>query len=515
MHYDAGNYRGESRFVSNTVALVLQTVVATLLTLVQIKLLANYLSKDDFGLFASLRGLSLLLATLAANGLPQLLIRFIPVYETRKDRRQAVRLGVSCVAGSTLLLAAVVVIVQLLKVRTFAFVPPETLSPGFYLWFYATTLGVMLKLILYGGLNGLRRLATQVAIETLSLAGILAWIVFARESLTIPGLFRILGVVNLAASAAALPLFFGGLVQSTSGDAPAGREPAKGYLGYLWWAAGLSLVALAFSDVDRYLLAQVISLEMLALFHIGARIARLANRVLGVANLAFQPEVTRLDTEGREDRVVQSTMIFLKFNTTIAFLMAAVIVVFARGIIVIVASRDYLGAELLLIVLAASLPLSTMTAPITSVMKAIDQVREALLCDLAWAAAYIVLMFTLAPVVGIVGVGLAQLFACLAQLLLAISVSSLPIDKRQLLKFSFKIVTLSAVSFAPAWLAGRTFGLPIWATVLVFLFGVLVFRWGFGRTGVYARREREALVALLDDRRLGIVGKLIGVGTSR
>lgn len=35
--------RGESRFVPNTVALVVQTVAATLLTLLQIKLLSNYL----------------------------------------------------------------------------------------------------------------------------------------------------------------------------------------------------------------------------------------------------------------------------------------------------------------------------------------------------------------------------------------------------------------------------------------------------------------------------------------
>ncbi len=515
MQHDADNQRGESRFVSNTVALVLQTVVATLLTLVQIKLLANFLTRGDFGLFASLRGFSLLIAMLAANGLPQLLIRFIPVHETNKERREALRLAVNCVGGATLLLVAIVAVVQILRRWAFGFVPPDVLSPDFYMWFYATTLGVMLKLILYGGLNGLRRLSIQVFLETLSLAAILAWIIVARETLTIAGLFRILGVVNLATVVVGLPLFFVDLARTTTpvgeGRSRDSRGHVHGYRAYLWWAIGLSLVALAFTDVDRYLLAQVISLELLALFHIGARIARLANRLLGVANLAFQPEVTRLDTEGRDDRVLQSTMIFLKFNTTIAMLMAAAIAVFAREIIVIVSSRDYMPAVPLLIILALSLPLTTMTAPITSVMKAIDQVREALYCDLLWAAAYVVLIFVLAPAVGLVGIGFAQLIACLAQLLLAISISKLPIDVRHLWRFALRFVFVATVSFAPAVLAGELLGQSLIAKIVIFMMGLLVFRWLIRRVGVYNRSERDALVALLEDRRLGFVGKMIGV----
>ncbi len=515
MQYDADNQRGKSRFVSNAVALVFQTVVATLLTLVQIKLLANYLSKDDFGLFASLRGFSLLLAALAANGLPQLLIRFIPVHETNKARRNVLRFAVSCFAGSTLLLVAVVAVVQVLRRWTFDFVPSDVLTSGFYIWFYATTLGVMLKLILYGGLNGLRRLSVQVLLETLSLALILGWIIAARETLTITGLFRILGVVNLVTVVIGLPVFFAALFKTT---APAGDERARvsrgdghGYASYLWWAVGLSFVALAFTDVDRYLLAQVISLELLALFHIGARIARLANRILGVANLAFQPEMTRLDTEGRNARVAQSTMIFLKFNTTVAMLMAATIVVFAREIIVVVASDAYTPAVPLLMILALSLPLTTMTAPITSVMKAIDQVKEALYCDLVWAASYIVLMLALAPAIGLIGIGLAQLIACLAQLLLAVTISRLPIDNRHLWRFLSRFVLVTAVSFSPALVAGELLGLPLVAKTAAFVVGLLVFRWILRRVGVYDKSERDALVALLEDRRMGIIGKVIGV----
>ena len=74
--------RGQSRFFSNTIALAFQTGMATVLTLLQVKILATHLPQAEFGLFASLRGLSLFLSLLAANGIPQLLVRFLPAHES-------------------------------------------------------------------------------------------------------------------------------------------------------------------------------------------------------------------------------------------------------------------------------------------------------------------------------------------------------------------------------------------------------------------------------------------------
>ena len=132
-------------------------------------------------------------------------------------------------------------------------------------------------------------------------------------------------------------------------------------------------------------------------------------------------------------------------------------------------------------------------------------------CDLLWAAAYVVLIFVLAPAVGLVGIGFAQLIACLAQLLLAISISKLPIDVRHLWRFALRFVFVATVSFAPAVLAGELLGQSLIAKIVIFMMGLLVFRWLIRRVGVYDRSERDALVALLEDRRLGFVGKVIGV----
>ena len=80
-----------SRFVGNTAVLVVSTVLATALTLAQMKILAAGLALSVFGLFASLRGLSLLIAMLAANGFPQVLTRFLPEYAARGQRATAAR----------------------------------------------------------------------------------------------------------------------------------------------------------------------------------------------------------------------------------------------------------------------------------------------------------------------------------------------------------------------------------------------------------------------------------------
>ena len=87
-----------SRFVSNTTALGVAAVLTTLFTFAQVKVLSNSLSMEAFGVLASLRGLSLLFSMLAANGLPQLLTRFLPSHQALGEKGAMLRLGLIAVA---------------------------------------------------------------------------------------------------------------------------------------------------------------------------------------------------------------------------------------------------------------------------------------------------------------------------------------------------------------------------------------------------------------------------------
>ena len=217
--------RGRSRFVSNTAALAASTAVSAVMTLVQVKILAAHLLPGEFGAFAALRGFSLLVAMLAANGLPQLLVRFLPLHESRKQFARAVVLSGVCFFVPLFLLTVFVFIVEANRSFFFDFLPAGWQigageSTGMFLWFYATTLGVTLKLVMYGGFNGLRRLPVQVTLEVTSLAVQVVWIFLWRDQLTVTRLFMILGVTSLTACAVGLPWYFARLYRDVSGDRP-------------------------------------------------------------------------------------------------------------------------------------------------------------------------------------------------------------------------------------------------------------------------------------------------------
>ena len=126
---------------------------------------------------------------------------------------------------------------------------------------------------------------------------VLALIVYHRDTLDIVSLIRILGAVNGVAALIGLMIFFGWILGTVKrkerGEAQTNGSRASEYRSYVLWASALSFVSFSFTDVDRYILAQVLTLEVLALFDVGVRPIRLANRLLCISNVAFQPEVTR------------------------------------------------------------------------------------------------------------------------------------------------------------------------------------------------------------------------------
>jgi O-antigen/teichoic acid export membrane protein len=505
---------GNARFISNTVALAVFAVAGTLLTLVQVKLLSTSLTREMFGLFASFRGLALLIATVSANGVPALLIRFLPVHEANRNNRAAVGLSLFSVACTLLLLVLAFLIVYAFKVRLFAFVPEPLMSSRLLFWFAVMSIGIALKLVIYAGLNGLRRLVHQVLIEIFSLAAVLLWVYLKRDALGIELLFKIFGIVSIGTLAASLPVWASFLRAAGSGPVSASGSYRQEYIGYWYGAAGLSIIAVAFTDFDRYLLSQIIALEFLALFHIGSRIMKLANRLLSVPNLAFQPEITRLFEEGKNERIDTSARVLIKFNSAFSFLLLALIIVFSREMVLVVATPEYLGALPLLIVLCFSLPLSTITAPVTTVMKALDQVRGALYCDLVWALVYLSLLFVLGMQFGIMGVGIAHVTACLAQLLLSLHISRLRVGYGFVLALAGKLSVCILAAFSPiialVFFAGNAGATPVYyaGKIVLALVAVVLFHQALRRTVLFGEAERNMLREMFEKRGLKFLGRL-------
>lgn len=511
---------GRSRFVSNTAALAASTVVSTVMTLVQVKILAAYLLPETFGSFAALRGFSLLISMLAANGLPQLLVRFLPVHESRRQLSLSLALSGACFFLALFLLTVFVFVVEANRPLFFEFLSAsEPIGTGrsgsLFLWFYATTMGVTLKLVLYGGFNGLRRLSVQTILELASLIIQVAWIYLWREQLSLARLFMILGVTSLAASVVGLPWYFARLYRDVVPDgAKADNDGARvGYGGYWLGATGMSLVALAFTDVDRYVLSKVVALEVLSQFHIGARILRLTNRFLSVPVLAFQPEISRLDAERRSELVYSTTTVFFKFNTAVASAAAIVVAALAPELVRLVSNDRYDAAAPFLQLVAISVPLTAMTAPLTAVMKALDQVRAALYCDLTWAVAYIALSLQLGKWYGLTGVGTAQVVACLVQLLMALWLGRVKPGVGEVLPVAAKSLFAGVVAFCPIVLAGWLLpdpALALFAKAVLAIAGVVLFRIVLVKAlRLFDPEERGALVSLMERAGLGALARRI------
>ncbi len=478
-----------SRFVGNTAALVVSTVLATALTLAQMKILAAALPLASFGLFAALRGLSLLIAMLAANGFPQLLTRYLPEHAARTERAAATRVALAALALTVVACAAILAVVLAARGVFFVQVPSADLDPRLFAWFAVTTVAVAVKLVLYGGFNGLRRFGTQTVIETGALAVQVGWMAIDADRLSLVRLFEIVGSTSAFAALLAIPLF----ARCLRGDISAGAAaPASSYRAYWLGAAGLSVVALAFTDADRWVLSTVLALESLSLFHVASRIARLGNRFIAIPVLAFQPEITRVASEGRVEVVAESTRAFFKASVVASVFAAAAIAVYAEDLIRLVSSEAFLSARPTLWLLAACVPLSSMTAPLTAVMKALDGVRAALACDLVWACVYLVLLVSLAGPLGVAGAGVAQLAACVVQLVLATRLSPVKPRVSESIAALLKAVVCAGVAFAPVVLlkAVDAPGVVVWgAGIAALLLYVRGARW----LGVITPGERERL----------------------
>ncbi|HET6350080.1 MAG TPA: hypothetical protein VFH88_13455 [Candidatus Krumholzibacteria bacterium] len=255
-----------SRFLGNTVSLAVATAVSTVLTLAQMKILAAYLPLALFGLFASLRGLSLLVSILAANGFPQALVRFLPEHAARAQRRVAVRASVIAIGATVAACVLMLGVMLALRGVFLSHIPAQEMGRPLITWFAITTLAVALKLVLYGGFNGLRRFGSQTLLETLALAVQAGWMWHDRASLDLVHLFEIVGVTSAATVLVAIPWYAARLASDVE---PGEVRPATMSYAHYWaGAVGLSIVALAFSDVDRWVLSNVLALEVLSLFDV-------------------------------------------------------------------------------------------------------------------------------------------------------------------------------------------------------------------------------------------------------
>lgn len=406
--------KGRSRIAENTVALAVAGALQMIFTLVQLGVLSRYLGSERFGLYVALRGFSLLLTTIILVGLPQVLIRYIPSFQRRGRRGSA--------AAWFFIFSSVVILLGTVLLFTgprWSGLMPDNLSvPGDTLrWMILASIALGLKLVLYGGFSGLREMRTQMIFELAFQVVFTALVLLWRDRLDVTLLFMALFVFNTLAWSAGIPSYLVLLRRNI----PAEKESSAGGIvlpspaGYWGSALALSYAALAFSDVDRFVMSSLIPVAAISIYHVASRINQLIKRFLGFPVIALQPELTRIYEEGRWDDLSERIGLFTKASVTAALAIAAVAAATGGVMITLISGPDYPGAYRLLLVLLPTVPIAAFVAPLTAAMKGLHYMKWAVVCDLSWMVVYFAGLFVIVPYAGLIGTATAQLAASTVQ----------------------------------------------------------------------------------------------------
>ncbi|HVO77222.1 MAG TPA: hypothetical protein VMT60_04485, partial [Candidatus Bathyarchaeia archaeon] len=356
-----------SKIAENTIFLTVSGAASVVFTLMQLSILSRFLSGDDFGLFVVLRGFSLLLGTVILIGLPQVLVRFLPTFEARND------------PSSTILVFTVsAAVVAVLGVGLYytsglwqRMMPGELRglisSRGLIAWLALASVTLALKMLLYGAFNGLREMRMQMLLELSYLALFTGYMVVERGRLTVERLFAAVFVFNLVVFVAGVPVLVRQARRLAAATIPASDGIVVPNL-FAYWAGSicLSIVALAFTDVDRFVMSSVLPMAAISLFHVASRVDVLLKRFLGLPILAAQPEITRVYEEGRWGDIADRIGLFTKGIVAAALFCTAVFAVIGRDVIVLLSGRTYADSYRILLILLPTVPLAAVTAPLSA-----------------------------------------------------------------------------------------------------------------------------------------------------
>ena len=406
--------RGRSRIAENTVALAVAGALQLIFTLVQLGVLSRYLGGERFGLYVALRGFLLLMTTVILVGFPQVLVRYLPSFQRRGRRRSATAWfflfsSVVIVLGAVLLISSS---------RWIGIIPDNLLtSDQTQQWMILASIALALKLVLYGGFSGLREMRMQMILELAFQVLFTVLILLWRGRLDVTLLFTALFALNTLVWVAGVPVYLTLLKRSFStGEGSA----AKGIVlpspaGYWGSALALSYAALAFSDVDRFVMSSLLPVAAISVFHVASRINQLIKRFLGFPVVALQPELTRIYEEGRWDDLSARIGLFTKASVIAALALVSAAAATGGEMIKLVSGLEYQGAYRLLLVLLPTVPLAAFIAPVTAAMKGLHYMKWAVVCDLSWMTVYFAGLFILVPRTGLIGVAAAQLAASAVQ----------------------------------------------------------------------------------------------------
>jgi O-antigen/teichoic acid export membrane protein len=275
---------------------------------------------------------------------------------------------------------------------------------------------------------------------------------------------------------------------------------------YWQGAAATGIFLVAIEQLDKPILAALVSFQHLAVFHVASRLALFARRLLYVPFQVMNPEITHKWESDRRSELRADLELFTKLTLALGLSQVVFLAVFAKPLLVLVSTREFLSGAPVLWAFSAVLPLLCLYQPLVMFLRATGRVWHAFVGDAAWLALYLGFGALLVRRFGLPGFVSGQIAAALAVFAYVLAVFHRDGLPRPPLAFYARRVALGAGVWGASVLAGRALPEgPAWMWVLLGLALAAAGNFLAVRGGYLSREESERAVALLAGR--GVVGR--------
>lgn len=389
----------------NSLILLVFLFLHQLLVLIQLKILTNWLGKNQLGQYFTLLAIAAIISIFIQLGLPFVASRFIAKYKALSQNLTAKKLVffswiVILFSGAALLLLNFLFSKKVLG--TIYAIPPSS-----YLLTWAIVLNIVIsfKAITYSSFYGLQKMEFPAITETLIALGIGLLLFLFRFELSVLKVLQINFLVNLIFSVF-LSLF---LILTLKGNSE--KTPKINLLGDIksFWlgAVATSFLSIALSYTDQILISMLLSYSSVAIFFLASKTISLSRQIIAIPLDAFSPEITRKWELNLKQNLEENLRFFTKTIFILAVFLATLTFSLAGPIIYIISSREFGESIAVLMILSLALPLITIFSPINYFFRAIGKIGYSLLVDFIWLFGYLICGFLLLRWKGLFGLAIA------------------------------------------------------------------------------------------------------------
>jgi O-antigen/teichoic acid export membrane protein len=459
-----------SRIRANTLALATSFFATAFFAFVQIKILTVYLDQGSVGVWSALVAVGALLATLSELGLPYVLVRYGAKYDA--EGRLARLSLLWRFALKVYSVGVVGVILLLLAVGPFLaqFLGGSRIDRSLLILGYLAVASGSLRAFNNASFRGLRWMKIIAVTEIAYSVSVTGVLFVLHRHLTVSIALTVGLVVSLFWAGVGVVFLYRQLGKVLAAARPGVLEGRVLPEVKAYWhgaiATGIFLVAI--EQLDKPILASLVTFRELAIFHIASRLALFARRFLYVPFQVMNPEVTHKWESGKREELRRDMELFTKLALGLGISLAMFLAVFARPLLLLVSTREFLSGAPVLWTFTAVLPLLCLYQPLVMFLRATGKVWHAFIGDASWLGLYLGIGSLLVGRFGLPGFVSGQIVAALAVFTYVLTVFHLNGLPRPPLSFYLKRATLGVSVWGLSVIAGRALPeWPIWASAIL------------------------------------------------